>query len=120
MAIEKIYLSPYLEPDDVMEKVNAATVNVTRASAVAEAALPVESDTFQMLLLTERTKLAGIEENAKGDQTGLEMRDLVVALADTERKIVITNPLTGEFKLVGVHRNAAGNLEYSYDDVPEA
>lgn len=68
----------------------------------------------------DKTKLAGIEENAKDDQLGAEIRDLVVALADTERKILITEPETGEFKVISAHRNAAGNLEYTYDDVPEA
>lgn len=123
MAIVKTYLDPaavYLEPDDVMAKVNAAAVNVTRANAVAEAALPVETDTFHKFSATEDTKLEGIEENAKDDQTGLEIRDGIVALSDTERKILITNPETGKMKVVGIHRNAAGNLEYTYDDVPEA
>ncbi|GAJ05336.1 unnamed protein product, partial [marine sediment metagenome] len=68
----------------------------------------------------EQTKLIDIEEDATADQTGAEIRDAVVALGDTERKIVITEPQTAEFKVIGVHRNAAGNLEYDYDDVPEA
>lgn len=68
----------------------------------------------------DKTKLAAIEEDATADQTGAEVRDAIVALGDTERKIVITEPQTDEFKVIGVHRNAAGNLEYDYDDVPEA
>ena len=74
--------------------------------------------TAKQFLATEKTKLAGVEENAKDDQDGAEIRDLIVALGDTERKIVITNPETGEFKLVDIHRNAAGNIEYTYEDVP--
>ena len=53
-------------------------------------------------------------------ETGESIRDKLVALSDTERKIVITDPESGEYKTVDVHRNAAGNLEYTYDDVPEA
>lgn len=68
---------------------------------------------------TANTKLTGIEEDATTDQTGTEIRDAVVALGDTERKIVITEPQIDEFKVVGIHRNAAGNLEYDYDDVAE-
>lgn len=64
-------------------------------------------------------KWAG-ETGATLDQTGAEIRDSVVALNDTERKILITEPETGEMKVTGIHRNAAGNLEYTYDDVPEA
>jgi len=64
-------------------------------------------------------KWAG-ETGATQDQSGAEIRDAVVALGDTERKIVLTEPLTGECKITGIHRNAAGNLEYDYDDVPES
>lgn len=64
-------------------------------------------------------KWAG-ETGATLDQTGAEIRDSVVALGDTERKILITEPETGEMKVISVHRNAAGNLEYNYDDVPES
>ncbi|GAI71070.1 unnamed protein product [marine sediment metagenome] len=53
-------------------------------------------------------------------ETGEKIRDKLLALSDTERKIVITSPATGEYKTIDVHRNAAGNLEYTYDDVPEA
>ena len=67
---------------------------------------------------TEKTKLTGVEENAKNDQTGAEVRDLIIALADTERKIVITDPQTGEFKVLAIHRDAAGKLDVDYDDVP--
>ena len=48
------------------------------------------------------------------------IRDAIVNLSDTERKIVITKPGSGEYKTIDIHRNAAGNFEYTYDDVPEA
>ncbi|MBA7506208.1 hypothetical protein ES706_04889 [subsurface metagenome] len=79
-----------------------------------------DGTTARQFLATEKTKLTGIEDEAKADQSGAEIRDAVIALGDTERKIVITEPQSGEFKVTGVHRNAAGNLEYDYDDVPEA
>lgn len=68
----------------------------------------------------EKTKLTGVEANATTDQTGAEIRDAVVAIAEGERKILVTEPQTGEFKVLGIHRNAAGNLEYDYDDVAES
>lgn len=68
---------------------------------------------------TEKTKLAGVEDEATADQTGPEMRDAVIALADGERQIVITRPVSGEHKIYDVHRVAAGDLEYDYDDTPE-
>lgn len=66
---------------------------------------------------TKDTKLTGVEENAKADQTGAEIQTAIEGLSDADRKIMVSDPLTGEFKIHGVHRNAAGNLEYDYDDV---
>jgi len=75
--------------------------------------------THKQFSATEQTKLTGIEESATADQTGAEVRDAIVGLGDTERQLVITEPQSGEFKVTGVHRNAAGNLEYDYDDQAE-
>lgn len=52
-------------------------------------------------------------------ETGETIRDKLVALADTERRVVITSPATGEYKVIDAHRNAEGNLEYTYDDVAQ-
>ncbi|GAI95627.1 unnamed protein product [marine sediment metagenome] len=76
--------------------------------------------TRKAMLDAEKTKLTDIEANAKDDQTGPEVRDLIVGITETERKIVLTEPQTGEFKVIAIHRNAAGNPEYDWDDVPEA
>jgi hypothetical protein len=62
------------------------------------------------------TKLAGIEAGATGDQTGAEIRDLIVGLADVDRKIVITTPTTGQFKVVAIQRQADGKFAVKYDD----
>ncbi|MBA7585747.1 hypothetical protein ES708_27736 [subsurface metagenome] len=80
----------------------------------------LEGVTKKHFLDTEKTKLTGVEADAKDDQTGEEVRDLVVALADTDRKLVITDPETGEFKILAIHRNADGKLEVDYDDVAES
>lgn len=66
------------------------------------------------LLIKGVTKLSELEI----DEPTI-IRDTIVNLSDTERKIVVTKPESGEYKTVDVHRNAAGNLEYTYDDVPE-
>lgn len=63
------------------------------------------------------TKLAGIEAGATGDQTGAEIRDLIVGIADVDRKIVITTPTTGQFKVISVQRQADGKFASKYDDV---
>lgn len=76
--------------------------------------------TRKAMLDAEKTKLTGIEDNAKDDQTGAEMQTAIKGLAWGDREIVVTEPVSGENKVRGIHRNAAGNLEYDYDDVPEA
>lgn len=52
-------------------------------------------------------------------ETGATIRDKLVALSDTERRVVITSPEAAEHKVIDVHRNASDNLEYTYDDIPE-
>lgn len=66
------------------------------------------------------TKLGGVEDNAKDDQTGPEMVTAIVAVADADRKLVTTNPVATEHKVYSVKRNAAGEFDYDYEDVPEA
>ena len=58
-----------------------------------------------------------VETAATADQTGAEIQTAIVGLADADRTVMVSNPLTGEFKIHGIHRNAAGNLEYDYDNV---
>lgn len=64
-------------------------------------------------------KLVSIEDGATADLTASEIRDLIVALADAERLIVITRPVSGKHKCIAMQRNADGKLEVEYDDVPE-
>lgn len=66
---------------------------------------------------TKDTKLTSIEDSATTDQTGAEIQTAVEGLTDANRNIMISDPQTGEYKVHGAHRNAAGDLEYDYDDV---
>ena len=81
-------------------------------------ALP-DGETRKAMLDDEKTKLAGVEAGAKDDQTGEEIRDAVVALEDLERKIVLTNPQTGEFKVTAVQVASDGKVAVDKDSVPE-
>ena len=81
-------------------------------------ALP-DGSTRKAMSDTEKTKLTGIEEGATVDQTGPEVRDLIVGIAEADRKIVISEPVSGEFKVIAVQRDATGKLKVDYDDVPE-
>lgn len=67
---------------------------------------------------TQNTKLNGIEDGATIDQTDTEIRNLILGLADIERKIVITEPIAGEFPIISLQRDADGKTKVSYDNVP--
>ena len=93
------------------------------AKQTAEVITPSDLDglpdgtTYKRMSATEQTKLTGIEDSATADQTGSEIQTAISGLADADRIIMISDPQTGEYKIHGIHRNAAGNMEYDYDDV---
>lgn len=103
MAIASMQLDPnaasYTD-NEIVGKVNAATANITRASSVAAAARPL---------------VAGEVGNTELASTAA--KDNLDALADTARGYVKTNPVTGEFKVISIHRQADGKLDIEYDDV---
>ena len=76
-----------------------------------------DGTTTKQFTATEQTKLGTVDENAKDDQTGAEIQTAIEGLADADRNIIVSDPQTGEHKVYGVHRNAAGDLEYDYEDV---
>lgn len=147
MAKQSILLDPNAQSytnNEIVGKVNAATAKITRVDAIDGAALGgCDSDdlaegsvhqfdtgvppatleqlpdgsTRKAMSSAEKTKLSGVEAGATADQTGAEMRDAIVALADADRKIVITEPVSTEFKVVSVQRDATGKIKVSYDDV---
>jgi len=113
--------------DEIVGKVNAAAVNITRAGAVEATARPIEAGEVgateladEAYTTTEKTKLGTVEDSATADQTGAEIRDSIKGLADTEREIVLTAPAVGEFPVIAVHRQADGKLDIEYDDVPKS
>lgn len=132
--------------DQIVAKVNAAAVAITRVDAIDGTALgAVDSDditegvankydtgappadldelpdgtTRKAMAAAEKTKLAGIEDGAKDDQTGPEVRDLIVGIAETDRKIVLSEPSSGEFKIIAIQRDPDGKMKVEYDDVVE-
>ena len=44
-------------------------------------------------------------------------RDNLNSMADVDRRYVRTTPVTGEYKIIDVRRDATGKLEVEYDDV---
>ena len=98
--------------DEIVGKVNSATANITRAGSVDAAARPIaegEVDTTELA--------AGAVDNTILD-TGIAKANLD-AMGDTARGYVKTNPTTGEFKVIAIHRDSAGKLDIEYDDVAQ-
>ncbi len=100
-----------------MGKVNKATANITSAGSIeGTAASALDSDD-----ITEgAANFYGAEANATADQTGAEVRDLVVALADDDREIIITRPTTGQFKVYATQRHSDGKTEVERSDTAES
>lgn len=69
---------------------------------------------------TANTKLAGIEDSATADQTGTEMRDGIVELADDDREILISRPQTGQKKIYAVQTHSDGKQEIEQSDTAES
>jgi len=99
MAIEKVYLDPnaaaYTD-NEIVGKVNTASVNITRAGAVEAAARPI----------------------AAGD--GANIRDAVVGLSDDTRGILISRPTSGQKKIYAIQTHSDGKQEIEQSDTAES
>lgn len=127
MTIERILLDPAAEPNPAdlaaLDEIAATKLGGIdegakddQTGAEIKTAYEGEDGAFNP---TKDDKLTGIEENAKDDQSGAEIRDAVVALPDLERKIIVTNPQSGEFKVTAVQVTSNNKLAADHDDVPE-
>jgi len=128
--------------DEIVGKVNTATANITRASCVDAAARPIGTDEVEADHIKDGeiadTHIAAAAAIAKSKLAALAIVDADVdaaaaiigskfassaakdnldAMADTDRAYVKTNPTTGEFKVIAVHRQSDGKLDVEYDDV---
>lgn len=111
--------------DEIIGKINAAAVAITRADAIDGSALGaadlddlIDGTTRKAMTDTEKTKLGGVEDGATVDQTGPEVRDLILAIPDVERGLIRTDPAVGEFPVTTIERQADGRFNLKYDDVP--
>lgn len=137
MAIQTMILDPNAQAytdDEIVGKVNSASVQITRAGSVAAAARPIsdgEVATSKLAAGAIKAKL-----NAETDGNKLTTAELATAagivnaqvvagqakanldaMADTARGYVKTDPTSGQFKVVSVQRQADGKLAAKYDDV---
>jgi len=108
--------------DEIVGKVNAAAAKVS--------ADQVEDGTTNKAYTgTEKTKLGGIEENAKDNQDGDEIVSAINAgasaitregaLSQADLKLVKSKPITGEHRINFVVRKSDGKMEADYEDTPE-
>ena len=86
--------------DEIVAKINAASDPITRASSVDPAARPIEAAEVTNTELADGAAKANLDE-----------------MLDGARGYIKTNPVTGEFKIIGARRDADGKLAVSYDDV---
>lgn len=104
MAIANMVIDPDAQSytdDEIVDKVNAATANITRANSVDVAARPIAD------LEITNPKLAVGTSKANLDDMG-----------DTDRGYIKTVPTTGQFNVISVERAVDGKLNIQYDDVP--
>lgn len=104
MAIERILLDPnavaYTD-DEIVGKVNAATVKITRDGSVEAAARPIEDAEVTAPKLADEAAKLNLD-----------------AMADLDRGYIKTNPQTGEFKVTAVQVASDGKVAVDKDDVP--
>ena len=103
MALASFQLDPNaasFTDNQIVDKVNAASNNITRAGSVGAAARPLVAGEVSV---TELSASAA--------------KDNLDALADTARGYVKTGATTGEFPVIAIQREADGKLGIDYDDV---
>ena len=113
MALASMTLDPNAasySDDEIVGKVNTATAQITRASSVAAAARP---------LISAEVTVSIIAASAVGSvamAAGLAKINLD-AMTDITRGYVKTSPITGQFRVIALERQADGKLKTEYDDV---
>ena len=137
MAIATMTLDPnaasYTD-DQIVDKVNSATANITRASSVSAAARPIADGEVATAKLaagaikakltaeTDGNKLTTSELAAAAGVTNAQVatgqaKANLDAMADTARGYIKTSPTSGQFKVVSVERASDGKLSVDYDNV---
>ncbi len=104
MALASFVINPEAGPmsgDEIVAAINTDTsTTISKAAVVDAAARPlVDAE-------VTAAKLAAAAAKANLD-----------AMADVDRHYVQTNPVSGEFLILGIDRTAGGLLEVDYDDV---
>ena len=116
MAIVKDYLDPNAasySDDEIVGKVNTATVNITRAGSM-EGTAASALDTDDIGEGSSNKYDTGVPPNAN------QTKDAIVAMADDDREIVISRPVTNQFKVYAIQRHSDGKTEIERSDTAES
>lgn len=81
-----------LTPDEVVAKINAATVPVVRANAIDAESVFDWADAIQSI------------------------RDAWRGKPDKERGVIFSEPVSGQFVVAAINRKSDGQYEFIYDD----
>ena len=140
MAIQSMTLDPNAQSytdDQIVGKVNTATVNITRASSVAAAARPIAALEVTDAMIAAgaiKTKLGAEADGNKLVSASLaaaagvtnaqvaagQAKANLDAMTDLARGYIKTSPAVGEFKVVSIQRGTVASgakLDVDYDDV---
>ena len=79
-----------------------------------------DGSTYAKVTITEASRLAGCDENAEVNPTGIQMQSTILALADADRVLIGSEPGVGEKKVYSVHINSSGNIATEQDTVAES
>lgn len=136
MAIEKVYLDPnaaaYTD-DEIVGKVNAAAVAISRVDAIDGAALGAcDSDDLgegSSNKYDTGTPPASTDDLTEGSSnkydtgvppTATETKDAIVAMADDDREIIISRPTTGQKKIYAIQTHSDAKQEIEQNDTAES
>jgi len=102
MAIASFTLDPTATgvPNQIVDKVNAATNQITRANSIVPAARPL-----------------GAAEVLATNLAPTVARDNLDAMSDVTRTYIKTSPQAGEFPVIAIQRDSTGKLEVDFDNV---
>jgi hypothetical protein len=113
MALQSFQLDPNvtaLTDNDIIDKINAASIDITRAGSVDPSARPIETD--------EVTSTEILNGSVTGtDMSATAAKDNLNAMSNPNRGFIRTSPVSGEFPIIECQRDSSGNLDVTFDDV---
>lgn len=136
MTIQTMTIDPLAQSytdDQIVGKVNSASTQITRSGSVAAAARPLaagEVDATALAAGAIKTKLGAEADGNKLVAASLAAAAAVAAtqiaagqakasldaMTDAARGYIKTAPITGQFRIVSIQRDATGKQENKYDD----